>query len=118
MEDLFDELNSDTELKPLLDSGFSTSSLVKFTAGKTPPPKDCESSQSGQVDVLAGVTQLKTKMVLVDGSFRYTFDIYCLGMEADAEEPGLKIQGQVAKERKREKELKPLKCGHQKAIQN
>ncbi|UYV69635.1 hypothetical protein LAZ67_7000069, partial [Cordylochernes scorpioides] len=25
MEDLFDELNSDTELKPLLDSGFSTS---------------------------------------------------------------------------------------------
>ncbi|UYV82067.1 hypothetical protein LAZ67_21000652 [Cordylochernes scorpioides] len=36
---------------------------------------DCESSfpQSGQVDVMAGVTQLKTKMVLVDGSLRYTY---------------------------------------------
>ncbi|UYV68505.1 hypothetical protein LAZ67_5004533 [Cordylochernes scorpioides] len=34
------------------------------TAGKTPPPVDCESSfpQSGPVDVMAGVAQLKTKM--------------------------------------------------------
>ncbi|UYV80286.1 hypothetical protein LAZ67_18002300 [Cordylochernes scorpioides] len=31
---------------------------------------DCESSQSGQVNVMAGVTHLKTKMVLVDGSLR------------------------------------------------
>ncbi|UYV76139.1 GABARAPL1 [Cordylochernes scorpioides] len=40
------------------------SSLVAPTAGKTPPPVDCESSfpQSGQVEVMAGVTQLKTKM--------------------------------------------------------
>ncbi|UYV61225.1 hypothetical protein LAZ67_1003955 [Cordylochernes scorpioides] len=29
MEDLFDELNSDTELKPLLDSGFSTYDLIE-----------------------------------------------------------------------------------------
>ncbi|UYV60754.1 TAT [Cordylochernes scorpioides] len=37
------------------------------------------------VDVMAGVTHLKTKMVLIDGSH----SCHCLGMEADAEEPGL-----------------------------
>ncbi|UYV60971.1 hypothetical protein LAZ67_1002950 [Cordylochernes scorpioides] len=36
------------------------------TEEKTLSPMDCESSQSGQVDVMAGVTHLKTKMVLVD----------------------------------------------------
>ncbi|UYV84048.1 hypothetical protein LAZ67_X000976 [Cordylochernes scorpioides] len=46
--------------------------------------------------VLAGVSHLKTKMVLVDGSLRHTCDIYCLGMEADAEEPGVQIQGHFA----------------------
>ncbi|UYV62696.1 hypothetical protein LAZ67_2001605 [Cordylochernes scorpioides] len=50
---------------------------------------DCESyfPQSGQV-----VTQLKTKMVLIDGSLRYTGELHCLGMEADTEQPGLRIQ--------------------------
>ncbi|UYV61074.1 hypothetical protein LAZ67_1003317 [Cordylochernes scorpioides] len=52
--------------------------------------------QSGQVEVLAGVTHLKTKMVFVDGSFSHTCDIYCLGMKADTEEPGLQIQGHFA----------------------
>ncbi|UYV63654.1 hypothetical protein LAZ67_2005195 [Cordylochernes scorpioides] len=64
------------------------SSLVASTTGKTPPPMDCESSQS--VDVMAGV--IKTKMVLVDGSYTG----HCLGMEADAEQPGLQIQGHFA----------------------
>ncbi|UYV81149.1 IPO9 [Cordylochernes scorpioides] len=63
------------------------SSLVVSTVGKTPPPMDCESSQSGQVDVMAGVTHLKTKMVLGDGSLRYTCYFHSLGMEADTEEP-------------------------------
>ncbi|UYV80979.1 hypothetical protein LAZ67_19002343, partial [Cordylochernes scorpioides] len=38
MEDLFDELNSDTELKPLLDSGFSTYDLtVRPRVARAPP---------------------------------------------------------------------------------
>ncbi|UYV76003.1 hypothetical protein LAZ67_13002102 [Cordylochernes scorpioides] len=49
-------------------------------------------SQSGQVEVMAGITQHKTKMVLVDGSLRHTCYFHCLGMEADAEEPVLQIQ--------------------------
>ncbi|UYV80262.1 hypothetical protein LAZ67_18002221 [Cordylochernes scorpioides] len=55
------------------------------------------------VDEVAGVTHLKTKMILVDGSLRYTCKFHCLRMEADAEQPGLKIQGLFAgSEHKRE----------------
>ncbi|UYV68465.1 SEC24B [Cordylochernes scorpioides] len=46
--------------------------------------------------VLAGVAHLKTKMVLVDNSLRHTCDLHPLGTEADAEEPGLQIQGHFA----------------------
>ncbi|UYV77277.1 hypothetical protein LAZ67_15000322 [Cordylochernes scorpioides] len=59
---------------------------------------------SGQVDEVAGVTHLKTKMVLVDGSLRYTGQLHSLGMEADAEEPGLQIQGHFAGGEERERE--------------
>ncbi|UYV81871.1 hypothetical protein LAZ67_20002749 [Cordylochernes scorpioides] len=48
------------------------------------------------LEVLAGVAHLKTKMVLVDGSLRHTCDLNTLGIEADAEEPGLQIQGHFA----------------------
>ncbi|UYV78693.1 hypothetical protein LAZ67_16002432 [Cordylochernes scorpioides] len=46
-----------------------------LTAGKTPPSMNCESSfpRSGQVDEVAGVTHLKTKMV-----FWIVFDFYLL----------------------------------------
>ncbi|UYV68302.1 hypothetical protein LAZ67_5003791 [Cordylochernes scorpioides] len=47
------------------------------------------------VDVMAGIVQLKTKMVLVDGSLRHTSQLHCHGMEADAEETGLQINGQI-----------------------
>ncbi|UYV65108.1 hypothetical protein LAZ67_3003147, partial [Cordylochernes scorpioides] len=51
---------------------------------------------SDMVDVMADVIQLKTNMVLVDGSLRHICDIYCLGIEADAEEPVLQIHGHFA----------------------
>ncbi|UYV63349.1 hypothetical protein LAZ67_2003808 [Cordylochernes scorpioides] len=41
---------------------------------------------------------IMTKMVLVDGSLRHTCDLHPLGMETDAEELGLKIQGHFAKQ--------------------
>ncbi|UYV83545.1 hypothetical protein LAZ67_23001432 [Cordylochernes scorpioides] len=51
-----------------------------------------------KVEVMAGFTQLKTKMVLVDGSLRHTCQLHCLRMEADTEEPGLQIQGHFAED--------------------
>ncbi|UYV64988.1 hypothetical protein LAZ67_3002662 [Cordylochernes scorpioides] len=83
---------------PPIFAKIQLSSFVASTAGKTPPPVYSESSfpQSGQVDEVAGLTHLKTKMVFVDGSLRYTGQLHSLGMEADAEEPGLQIQGHFA----------------------
>ncbi|UYV68238.1 hypothetical protein LAZ67_5003570 [Cordylochernes scorpioides] len=49
----------------------------------------------GQVDMMAGVAYLKTKMVLADVSLRHNCGLLCLGMDTDAEKPGLQIQGHV-----------------------
>ncbi|UYV71857.1 IKK1 [Cordylochernes scorpioides] len=58
--------------------------------------------QSGQVDVMAGVTHLKTKMVFVDCSLRHTGYFHCLGMETDVEQTGLQIQGHFAEKERGE----------------